>query len=72
MICKICLEEIKKENYIKCYLCNFICCKECFLKNVKINKYIYCINCKRDIKIDVLYKYLNLNEINEIKDYYLE
>ena len=72
MICKICLEEKKDNELIYCYLCGFKCCKECFIKNTKINKYISCVNCKRNININVLYKYLDLNEINEIKDYYLE
>jgi len=72
MICRICLEEKEDKEFIYCYLCNFMCCKECFIKNTKINKTINCLNCKRNFKIEILYKYLNFDELKEIKDYYLE
>lgn len=60
----------KEKDFIKCYLCGFKSCKDCFIKNVKINKSILCINCKRQINKEIFYNYLNLNELNEIKEYY--
>ena len=54
MECSICIEEIKKEDFYKCNVCNYLNCIDCHKKYLltSVNDQ-HCINCKSVIPFDI-------------------